>query len=236
MSPYRPPPAHLQTVFASFGNRDLRIHSAVPDPSQQARCVAAIGRACEAADLTATWVSPEGVACAGGFRVITFQPNVAGQWFSQVYGIWGPAGDLARWIPVLQKVAESYAIDDAYAKGYIAAGMARVREMERQTRSAVQGLYAAIEDNQRAYEQRTARREASEARWDDYRRGNSYWISDIEGGKVYQSDPWGLRDTRSGDRLDGPPHNYIHFEGDNPRHPSERMREISSDEVRRLGL
>lgn len=113
--------------------------------------------------------------------------------------------------------------------------MSRVRELERQTRSKIQSLYQAIEDNQRAYERRAADKDASNAKWDDYNRGNSYWISDLEGGKVYRSDPWGLQDLGSGDRVEGAPNNYIHFEGQNPRHPSEYMREASSDEVRRLG-
>jgi hypothetical protein len=64
-----------------------------------------------------------------------------------------------------------------------------------------------------------ARKEASDAKWDDYRRGNSYWVSDLEGGKFYQTDPWGTRDTSSGTRYDGTPHTYIHFEGRNPAHP-----------------
>jgi hypothetical protein len=64
--------------------------------------------------------------------------------------------------------------------------------------------------------------------------GNSYWVSDLEGGKVYQIDSWDTRDTDSGTRCDGPPHNYIHFEGQNPAHPSEHMREISSYDLKKM--
>jgi hypothetical protein len=31
-----------------------------------------------------------------------------------------------------------------------------------------------------------------------------------------------------------PPHTYIHFEGQNPAHPSEHMREISSYELKQM--
>jgi hypothetical protein len=57
----------------------------------------------------------------------------------------------------------------------------------------------------------------------------------LEGGKVYQTDPWGTRDQTTGDRYEGAPYNYLHFEGQNPAHPSEQMREISSDDLRRMG-
>jgi hypothetical protein len=70
-----------------------------------------------------------------------------------------------------------------------------------------------------------------ESKWDDYRRGNTYWISEMEGGKVYATDPWGTRDTWTGDYYEGRQHDYVHFEGQNPRHPSETMREVSSYEL-----
>lgn len=234
ISPYRGPDGFLRAVFQQFRNRDTRVLAAIPDGGTPVQCVSQVKRGCDAADIKVSWTSPEGVACTGGFKVVTFHPNFAGQWFGLIAGVWGPADDLARWVPVLEKVSASFAIDDRYAKEYIRAGMARVRELELETRSKIQSLYSAIEDNQRAYERRSADKDASNSKWDDYRRGNSYWISDLEGGKVYRTDPWGLQDMSSGDRLEGRPQSYIHFEGESPRHPSEHMREISGDEARRL--
>ena len=51
---------------------------------------------------------------------------------------------------------------------------------------------------------------------------------------MYQTDPWGTRDTSTGARYEGAPNNYIHFEGQNPGHPSEHMREISSYELQQM--
>ena len=234
VGPYEPPQSIVHDIFAKFGNRQTRVLAWQPDAQTAAQCLPQIGRRCDAADLQLSWVSPEGRACLGGFKVLNAQPNLAGQWFSIVAGVWGPAEDLARHLPLLQRVAASFAINDAYAKRYIEQGLAHLRQMEARTRQAVQDLYGAIEQNQRDYEGRAARKEASDAKWDDYARGNSYWVSDLEGGKVYQTDPWGTRDTASGARYDGPPYNYIHFEGQNPAHPSEHMREISSHELKQL--
>ncbi len=235
VSGYQPPGAFAPRVFAQFGNRDIRVVGAAADPATAAECPGRIGRACEAADVVLSWTSPEGNACIGGFKLVNAQPGVTGQWFSIVAGIWGPAHDLSRHLPLLEQVAKSFRINDAYASRYIQNGLAQLRLQEQKTRGAMQGLYDAIGANQAAYEDRVARKEASDARGDDYRRGNSYWISDIEGGKVYATDPWGTKDTRTGDRVEGAPYNYIRFEGQNPAHPSENMRELSSYEVQRLG-
>jgi hypothetical protein len=87
--------------------------------------------------------------------------------------------------------------------------------------------------NQADWEARQARKDNMDSKWDDYRRGNSFWISEMEGGKVYKTDPWGTQDTQTGDRVEGAPYDYVHFEGQNPRHPSENMREVSSYELQK---
>lgn len=236
IAPYRPPQMIIHDIFAQFRNRQTRVLASHPDPQSAGMCLTQIGRQCEVADLQLSWVSPEGVPCLGGFKVLNAQPNLAGHWFSIVAGIWGPANDLARHLPILARVASSFSINDAYAKRYIEQGLAHLREMQAQTRQAIQGLYGAIEQNQRDYEARSASKDGSDAKWDDYARGNSYWVSDLEGGKVYQTDPWGTRDTSTGNRYEGAPNNYIHFEGQNPVHASEHMREISSHELQQMNL
>ncbi len=234
VGPYQPPQAIVHEIFAKFGNRQTRVLGWQSDAQTAAQCVPQIGRQCEAADLQLSWVSPEGTACLGGFKVLNSAPGLTGQWFSIIAGVWGPADDLARHLPVLARVAASFSVNDAYARRYIEQGLAHLRQMQARTRQAVQDLYGAIEQNQRDHENRSTSKDASDAKWDDYARGNSYWVSDLEGGKVYQTDPWGTLDTSSGTRYDGPPYNYIHFEGQNPGHPSEHMREISSHELKQM--
>jgi hypothetical protein len=73
-----------------------------------------------------------------------------------------------------------------------------------------------------------------DSKWDDYRRGNSYWVSELEGGKVYQTDSGGTQDTGTGQYYEGKPYNWVNFEGQNPRHPSETMREVTSDELKKM--
>jgi hypothetical protein len=56
----------------------------------------------------------------------------------------------------------------------------------------------------------------------------------MEGGKVYATDTWGTQDTRTGDYYEGRDYGYVNFEGQNPRHRPETMREVSSYEVQQM--
>jgi hypothetical protein len=180
-------------------------------------------------------VSPEGKACVGGFKVINFPPSPAtGIWNSIVAGIWGPERDFARYFPALEQIASSFAINDEYARRYIQAGLENLRRLQQKTQAAMQDLNRAREQNQRDWEAAQERKEYMDSKWDDYRRGRSYWVSELEGGRVYATDSGGTQDTVTGQYYEGRPYNWVNFEGQNPKHPSETMREVTSAELKKL--
>ena len=228
---YLSPATTLPVVLQGFGHRSPAVVWSAPDPATAAQYRASLRRNAEAADLVATWTSKEGLPCIGGFKVVNAVPAVMGQWTSLVAGIWAPKAELARYVPVLEQVAGSFGVNDAYARGYIQAGLANLRRLQAKTAEAMQDLRYAREDMQRAWEERQARKDYMDSKWDDYRRGDSYWVSDLEGGKVYHTDPSGTRDTQTGDYYEGGGFTWTEFQGQNPRHPSEGMREISSYEL-----
>jgi hypothetical protein len=194
-----------------------------------------MGGPCDAQDLQVSYVSPDGKACVGGFKVINFPPSPAtGIWNSIVAGIWGPERDFSRHFPVLEQIASSFAINDEYARRYIQAGLENLRRLQQKTQAAMQDLNRAREQNQRDWEAAQERKEYMDSAWDDYRRGRSYWVSELEGGKVYATDSGGTQDTVTGQYYEGRPYTWVNFEGQNPRHPSETMREATSAELKKL--
>ena len=234
-TPWRQPAQALVHVLAGFGHRHPVVLSTTVDRATMAECPSQAGTQCEAADITAKWTTASGVNCLGAFKVVNTLPGITGQWSSIVAGIWGPEKDLHRHYPMLVEVASSYAVNDRYAQAYIQAGLANLRRLQEQTAAAVRGLHQAREDNQVAWEARQERKDYMDSKWDDYRRGQSYWVSDLEGGKVYETDNSGTRDTVTGDYYEGRPFNWTNFEGENPRHPGETMRELSSYEIEHKG-
>lgn len=228
---YLPPAQTLPVVLVGFGHRNPVVTWSQPDSATAARYRRELAREAEAADLVATWTSKEGVACMGAFKVVNGVPAVMGQWSSIVAGIWAPKDEFFRYQPVLEQVASSYAVNDAYARQYLQAGLANLRRLQQKTAQAMQSLRYAREDLQRGWEARQARKDYMDSKWDDYRRGNSYWVSDLEGGKVYQTDTHGTKDTLTGDYYEGGGFTWTHFEGQNPRYAAEGMREISSYEL-----
>jgi hypothetical protein len=234
VSGYVPPSRFIPLVFQKFGNRNTQVIQNAPDRETMSACLERFRGPCDAEKIILRWDSPRNQSCVGGFLVINGRPGFSGIWTSLVAGLWGPAQDIERYVPVLDRIGKSFAINDQFAARYIQEGVQNLQRQFERTQEAMRDLNRAREDNQRAWEARQERKDASDARWDDYRRGNSYWISELEGGKIYQTDPWGTQDTTTGQRYEGAPHDYVHFEGQNPRHPSENMRELSSYEVQKL--
>jgi hypothetical protein len=133
--------------------------------------------------------------------------------------------------PTFVKMFESYRIDDQYAQQYIARGMARLREMQRQTSALVARNAAEIHAMmQAAFEERMRSWDYIDYQRTRYIRGEQDGISTMEGGTIYRSDQWGTRNTATGDYIEGQPFNYVNFVGDHPRY-NERMTPIDTREL-----
>jgi len=195
---YLPPQQAMEAIFRGFGHRDFKVTSATPDRGTMRDYQARFGRSCDAQDMVATWISDKGAPCIGAFKVLDTPPSPMGIWNIMVSGVWAPQEDYPRYVPMLEKVGRSFAINDQYARHYIQAGLANLRRQQQQTAARMKELSEARTQNQADWEARQKRKDYMESRWDDYRRGQSYWVSDLEGGKVYRSDSTGLKDTTTG--------------------------------------
>jgi hypothetical protein len=106
--------------------------------------------------------------------------------------------------------------------------MARLRQLQQQTADKVARNAREIHEMmQSAYDERQKRMDYIDYQRKRYIRGESDWISQMEGGTVYRSDRWGTKNTSSGDYSEGQPYNYFNFTGKNPRY-NEQMEEINS--------
>ncbi len=235
-SPYRPPPQALTLILQAFGHRNVRILSATPDSqTNQQYPLYTRGARCDAQDIVAQWTSSQGPDCQGAIKVVNALPSLTGIWKAILAGVWAPATDFSRYFPLLEQVGTSFAINDQFARQYIQNGLENLRRLQQKTNQAMQDLNRAREQNQADWEARQERKAYMDSKWDDYRRGNSYWVSELEGGKVYATDPSGTKDTVTGGYYEGKAYNWTNFEGQNPQHPSESMREISSYELEHGG-
>jgi len=229
---YKPPPQALGLFLHAFGHRNIKILSAAPDRATMQECIGTLRSRCDAQDLVARWTSSNGAECMGAIKMINMPPSqLTGIWNFIISGIWGPESGFPRYYPLLKEVGESFSINDQFARRYIQQGLENLRRLQAQTAAAMQDLNRAREQNQRDWEARQERKDYMDSKWDDYRRGNSYWVSELEGGKIYKTDTSGTRDTVTGDYYGGQGYNWVNFEGQNPRYASENMRELSSWEV-----
>jgi hypothetical protein len=230
-SRYLPPGQALGAILTGFGHRNYRVLQARPDVATNQQFPLYTKSRCDAQDLVVSWTSNKGVACVGAFKMVNALPSMTGLWYTITAGIWGPEKEFYSYYPALERIANSFSINDRFARDYIRAGLENLRRLQQQTMAAMRDLNRAREQNQADWEARQRRQDYMQSKWDDYRRGNSYWVSDLEGGKVYHTDTWGTRDTETGDYYEGGRYTWTNFEGQNPRHPGEDMREVSSYEV-----
>lgn len=188
---------------------------------------------CDAQDLTVRFNAKSGRTCLAAFKVINTAPSpISGIWYSIVSGFWAPEEKFAAYAPLLIQVGNSFQINEEYARNYIQSGLANLRRLQQKTQEAMQKLNQARYDQQKSWEANQARKDYSNWKFSQYIRGETDWVSSLEGGKVYHTDSWGTKDTWTGDFYGGKPYNTIDFEGQNPRHPSlETMTEIDSFEL-----
>ena len=139
-----------------------------------------------------------------------------------------PADRFEQAVPALATMLASYRINDQYAQRYIEAGLARLRQMQQQTAQMVaQNARDIPAMMQAAYDERQRSMDYIDYQRTNYIRGQTDWISNMEGGAVYHADSWGTQNTFTGERWDGSPFNYVNFEGQNPKY-NEGMTPIDS--------
>jgi len=234
ISRYLPPNQFIGVFLSNFGQaQHVQILEQKPDQKTVQEAAQFLRAQCEAQDLVVKFSAKSGRSCLATFKVITSYPaTFSGQWWSIVTGFWAQEDRFAAYVPLLENIATSYQINEAWSRNYIQSGLANLRRLKQKTQQAIQDLNQARYDQQRSWEANQARKDYSNWKFSQYLRDESSWVSSLEGGKVYHTDSWGTKDTWTGDYYEGSPYNYVNFEGKNPRHPSlEGMQEINSYEL-----
>jgi hypothetical protein len=84
----------------------------------------------------AQWTSSNGPVCQGAIKVINALPSAIGTWNAILAGVWAPATDFSRSLPLLEQVCASFAIDDQFARRYIQNGLENLRRLQQRTNQA----------------------------------------------------------------------------------------------------
>jgi hypothetical protein len=183
------------------------------------------------AELFYTFDGKDGMRGKGYTFGISFGSRLDTNWKFWHITLTAPEGAFNSYIPTFVNMAQSYAIDDQYARNYIAAGMARLRQMQAETsRIVAQNARDIHQMMQDAYDERQRSQEYIDYQRSNYIRGETDWISGMEGGTVYHSDAWGTQNTYTGERWDGAPFDAYNFNGENPKH-NESMTPIDNREL-----
>jgi hypothetical protein len=161
-----------------------------------------------------SYTNKNGVPCVGYFDVLGSSPDYAGQWSIMPKGFWAPAPQFAQYLPTLLEIAESFRINEQWAKEYVRRGMEKVREMMKNTSSMMYRYSQEMRASSSAgFQNRMNSKDYTSYKFSTYMRGEQDWVTSLEGGTVLTSHHWGLT-VNGRTTIEGPPFNYYNFQGE----------------------
>jgi hypothetical protein len=203
--------------------------TARPDIAHQLAQVYTAGPV-EVADMLYTCETREGLS-KGYTLGISFGSRLGATWSFRHITMVAPLEQFERYAPLFGEMLKSYALDETWARNYVTQGMARLRQMQRETSQLVSRNSQEIRQMmQAAYDERQKSQDYLDYKRSQTIRGEQDWISTMEGGTVYHSDSWGTRNTVTGETWEGQPYDYVNFQGRNPKY-NENMTPIDSREL-----
>ena len=143
---------------------------------------------------------------------VTYDSRLKKNWKFWHLTVWarndlvGPhAGDLIA-------ALNSFSASKTFVKGYVATGLAELRRMQQRTYTMIRRNADDIRRiNLAAHSNRMKSSDYTSYLFTRYMRGEQDWISNMEGGRVYRSDTWGVHELQSGRTVS--PVDYTHFTG-----------------------
>lgn len=170
----------------------------------------------------------QGRPCKGLTLGICFGSRLDTNWNFRHLTVAGPEDRFDLFLHNFIAMLASYSIDDVWARNYVARGRERLEKMQRQTSLMVARNASEIRETmQQAFEERQASLDYIDYQRSNYIRGQSDWISEVEGGAIYHSDSWGTENKVTGEFWEGRPYDYVHFTGKNPKY-REQMTPVDS--------
>jgi hypothetical protein len=229
VSPYLLPHRALEAFASRQGfATNFQFVQVIPrqDINEQLRHVYTVGPA--AAEEFVYTFNTKGRRCKGFSFGISFGSRLNTNWSLWHMTVGAPIDQFDALVPTFVTMVQSYKISDRFAQNYIAQGMVRLRQMQQETsRMIARNAQEIRQMMQAAYDERQRSMEYIDYQRSNYIRGNSDWVSSMEGGTIYHSDRWGTKNIATGEYYEGQPFNYFNYTGKNPKY-NEQMEEINS--------
>ncbi len=229
VAPYQSPSRALQTLCSWQGSaKNMDFEKVIPrkDIAEQMAQVYTVGPI-QVEEFVYTCDTKAGKTKGYTFG-FTFGSRTDTSWNFRHLTVMAPASTFEEDVPVFAAMLKSYEIDDEWAKRYVEQGLARLRQLQKQTAATIARTSQEIRAMMTAaFDERQRSQDYIDYQRTNYIRGEQDWVSGMEGGTVYHTDSWGTRNTTTGETWEGAPYDYVHFEGRNPRH-NEGMTPIDS--------
>ncbi|MHC4514440.1 MAG: hypothetical protein ACYTGW_14090 [Planctomycetota bacterium] len=225
-SPYLRPMDALFKCVALGGSQPLKILYRTPDPSARAT-MTAMNITGEAELGVLSFKDKQGRKGIGMASVISSRPAPSGQWYAMWLGVFATEDKIAHYYPTLEKMAKSFAVNQRWSEARVQAGLENLQKLKAKTLQIVGQVQRDIlEGQQAAYEERSRSADYVRDKFSSYLRGEQKWVSEVEGGRIYTSDSYGLHSE--GETIsDRNAYKYWNYKGENPFY-NEQMTPVDS--------
>jgi hypothetical protein len=221
-APYQPP-AQALSLLLEYGrfSRNIQVISqypaeqAAPEMAEAVQQMRAQGLQVDARLIYVNIQNiPTGKTIRGLYSVMCSIMPMSPVWQVSIQGSWAPENEYDEWLPLYQRLEKTVQINQQWMGAEMQNRAFRQQQLNRNLQKSIAESNQAFDDYMGSLQNASRSRDYIGWMQSQTTLGQGTWVSEYEGGRVYQTDHWGI--TGPEGRIDDPAYNTTYFTGENP--------------------
>jgi hypothetical protein len=135
-------------------------------------------------------------------------------WQVSVDGSWAPDNEFDDWLPLYLQIGKTFQVNQQWVQADMQNRYNVQQQLNRNLQNSIAGANQAFDQYMDSLQNADRTRDYIGWMQSQTTLGQGTWVSEYEGGHVYQTDHWGI--TGPEGRIDSPAYNTTYFTGENP--------------------
>jgi RNA polymerase subunit RPABC4/transcription elongation factor Spt4 len=221
-APYQPPAQALSLLLEYGGfSKNIQVISqypaeqAAPEMAEAVQQMRAQGLQVDARLIYVNIQNiPTGKTIRGLYSVMCSIMPMSPVWQVSIQGSWAPENEYDEWLPLYQRLEKTVQINQQWMGAEMQNRAFRQQQLNRNLQKSIAESNQAFDDYMGSLQNASRSRDYIGWMQSQTTLGQGTWVSEYEGGRVYQTDHWGI--TGPEGRIDDPAYNTTYFTGENP--------------------
>jgi len=135
-------------------------------------------------------------------------------WQLVINGSWAPDSEYDEWLPVYVRIGKTAKTNPQWFQAEMRNQAATQQQLNANLQKSIAGAQQAFDGYMDSLRDADRSRDYISHMWSQTTLGQGSWVAENEGGKVYQTDSWGIEGPEG--RIDSSAYNTTNFDGVNP--------------------